>query len=128
MAFARRRVSLIPLMVAHERETGLFQAEYAAEHRYKNAEEARILSLYHDKAKREQREALQRVTDELNATFKRGALIRVCSMTHSVFEEVMRFERVESWWLYDSEGTGSPMVSMLYVEDANEMWVSDGEA
>jgi hypothetical protein len=126
MAFAKRRVSLIPLMVAHERETGLFQAEYAAENRYKNAEETRILSLYHDKARREQREALSKVTDELNATFERGDLIRVVSCTHHVFEEIMVFERVESWWLHDSHGSGSPMVSMLYVEDANERYIRDG--
>jgi len=113
---------MIPLMVAHERETGLFQAEYAAKERYRNDEEARILSLYHDRAKREQREALQKVTDELNATFKRGDLIRVVSCTHHVFEEIMTFDRVESWWLYDA-GSGSPMVSMLYVEDANERYI-----
>lgn len=116
---------MIPLMVAHERETGLFQAEYAAKERYRNNEEARILSLYHDRAKREQRDALEKVTAELNATFKPGDLVRVVSVTHHVFEEVMRFDRVESWWLY-SGGSGSPMVSMLYVEDANERYISNG--
>ena len=126
MAFGKRSVSLVPLMVAHERETGLFQAEYAAENRYREPEDVRILSRYHDRAKREQREALQRVTDELNATFKRGDLVSMTFLggDNSILTVTATFDYVSSWWLH-TDGVGHPLVSMLRVEDANERYIQE---
>ena len=116
--------------MCHERETGLFQAEYAAQYRYKDAEHTRVLSLYHDRALREQRECLERIREDILSTFRKGDIIVLTMIggENGMFQETRTYQDCYDWHIYCDDGctVGLPLVSCLSIETANAEWVPNG--
>lgn len=130
MAFAKRSVAVSPLMVAHERETGLFQAWYAAKERYRVPDDVRILKRYQWRAIREQRDVRERIVEAITSTFKTGDIIVLtyAGGDNGYFQETRTYWGCGDWHIYTKDGSttsGHPLVSLLRVETANEEWIGN---